>query len=65
MLAAYAKGLGTFWIGFAQRRLGTDEGKRLIALPQGMLPVAPIIVGYPAVTTPPVARNPPRVRWFD
>lgn len=65
MLAAYAKGLGTCWIGFAQRWLGTEEGKRSIELPEGMLPVAPLIVGYPAVAMPPVPRNPPRVQWFD
>ncbi len=65
MLAACAKGLGTCWIGFAQRWLGTDEGKQSIALPPEMLPVAPIIVGYPAVAMPPVPRTPPRVRWFD
>jgi nitroreductase len=65
MLAAYAKGLGTCWIGFAQRWLETDEGKRSIELPPGIQPVAPIIVGYPAGPMPPVPRNQPRVRWFD
>ncbi|WP_429925707.1 nitroreductase family protein (plasmid) [Agrobacterium vitis] len=65
MLTAHAHGLGSCWIGFAQRWLETEEGARAIGVPQGFVPVAPIIVGHPAAPVPPVPRNPARLRWLD
>jgi len=65
MLAAYAQGLGSCWIGFAQRWLETEEGQRAIGVPEGFVPVAPIIVGHPAAPVPPVPRSPAHVRWLD
>ena len=64
MLAAHAAGLGTCWIGFAQRFLGTPAGKRVLGLPESWVPVAPIIVGHPATPPPPVPRKGPEVRWI-
>lgn len=64
MLAAYAEGLGTCWIGFAQSFLNTPEGKNLLALPAGWVSIAPIIVGYTKAVPPPVPRKAPDVRWF-
>jgi nitroreductase len=64
MLAAYAAGLGTCWIGFAQGWLGTDEGKKALELPSSFRPVAPIIVGHPAAASAPVARRKPEIRWI-
>ena len=63
MLAAYAAGLGTCWIGFAQGFLNTPDGKKLIDLPQAWVPVAPIIVGRPKAVTVDVPRKAPDVRW--
>jgi nitroreductase len=65
MLAAYGQGLGSCWIGFAQHWLGTEEGREAIALDEGYMPVAPIILGYPSAIALPVARNRPRLRWID
>ncbi len=65
MLAAYAHGLGSCWIGFAQRWLQTESGRRMIDLPRDFMPVAPIIVGYPAAKPPLVPRKPARSRWLD
>jgi nitroreductase len=65
MLAACEKGLGTCWIGFAQRWLETDEGKRSIGLQPDFQPVAPIIVGHPSASTSPVPRRAPDVKWID
>ena len=64
MLAAYAQGLGSCWIGFAQRWLETEEGKRAIDVPEDFYPVAPIIVGHPSMIMPVVPRNPARIRWI-
>ena len=63
MLAARAAGLGTCWIGFAQGWLRTDEGKALLHLPEGWLPVAPIIVGHPNARPTPVPRKEPEIHW--
>lgn len=64
MLAAYAEGLGTCWIGLAQSWLATAEGKAALGLPAACLPVAPIIVGRPKSTPAPVGRNEPQIRWI-
>ena len=64
MLAARDAGLGSCWIGFAQGWLGTPEGKTALGLPPACTPVAPIIVGHPAGTVPPVPRNDPEIRWL-
>ncbi len=62
MLAAYAAGLGSCWIGFAQGYLNTGEGKAVSGLPSAWVPVAPIIVGYPKAAANPVPRNQPQIR---
>ena len=64
MLAGFAEGLGTCWIGFAQSYLGTPEGKTLLGAPEASQPIAPIIVGWPEAPPPAVARNEPEIRWI-
>lgn len=63
MLAAYAAGLGTCWIGFAQTFLNTSEGKNVLGIPAAWVPVAPIIVGHPKTPSAAVPRNEPSIRW--
>jgi nitroreductase len=63
MLAAHTEGLGSCWIGTVQGYLGTPAGKTLLGLPDPWVPSAPIIVGYPAATPPPVLRDEPEIRW--
>jgi nitroreductase len=63
MLAAYAAGLGTCWIGFAQGFLGTADGKAALGLPGAWVPVAPIIIGHPKSSSSPVPRNAAEIRW--
>lgn len=64
MLSAYAAGLGTCWIGFAQKWLATPQGKDAIGIPPAHLPVAPIIVGRPKTAPAPVPRKEPDIRWL-
>lgn len=64
MLAACAAGLGTCWIGFAQGWLATAEGKSVLKLLDGLVPVAPIIVGYPKDGIPAVPRKPAVIDWL-
>ena len=63
MLAAYAVGLGSCWIGFAQSFLNTPAGKSMLGLPAAWVPVAPIIVGHPKGSPPSVPRKEPVIRW--
>jgi nitroreductase len=63
MLAAYAGGLGTCWIGFAQSYLNTPAGKRGLGLPAACVPVAPIIIGHPKAVAAPVPRSVPTIGW--
>jgi len=65
MLTAYAEGLGTCWVGFAQRWLETKDGRKAIDVPEYYRPVAPIIVGHPKGTAAPVPRNLPTICWID
>jgi nitroreductase len=63
MLAAFDAGLGTCWIGLVQSFLNTPDGKGILAIPAGWVPVAPIIVGYPKAAAPAVTRKEPLVKW--
>jgi nitroreductase len=64
MLAACAEGLGTCWIGFAQRWLETEEGRCTIDVPSTYQPVAPIILGHPKSAIADVPRKPPTIHWI-
>ena len=64
MLAAAARGLGTCWIGYAQRYLETAEGQRLLALPADFVHVAPLVVGHPASVPELTERGAPEIRWL-
>jgi len=63
MLAAFAEGLGTCWIGFSQSFLNTPNGKAILGVPEAWVPVAPIIVGRPKAAPPPVPRKQPEILW--
>jgi nitroreductase len=64
MLAAYAAGLGSCWIGFAQTFLNSAEGKDVLGLPAAWVPVAPIIVGHPKAAPPSILHKEPEIRWI-
>lgn len=64
MLCAFAHGLGSCWIGLAQRWLNTVDGKAALSIAVETVPVAPIIVGHPKRFPPPVPRQAPRIRWI-
>jgi nitroreductase len=57
MLAAFAEGFGTCWIGFAQSSLNTSEGKAALGVPDSWVPIAPIVVGRPRSAQQPVPRR--------
>jgi len=64
MLAATAAGFGTCCIGFAMPVLNAPDVKRELGIPADGAAVAPIIVGVPSGSTPPVPRKAPEIlRW--
>ncbi len=63
MLAAYAGGLGTCWIGTVRPWLELPQTRSLLGLLPDQLPIAPIVVGEPAAEPSTVARHKPAVIW--
>lgn len=61
MLAAYEKGLGSCWIGFATAYGNTVEIKERLGVPEKYKLVAPLILGYPSKTKPRMARKEPLI----
>lgn len=61
MLAATALGLATCPIGFALLGLLDPEIRTALAIPDGVTPVAPIIVGVPSSDPPPSTRRDPEI----
>jgi nitroreductase len=61
MLAACEAGLGTCCIGFAVSVLNLPDVKQELAIPAEGAVIAPIIVGYPSSSAPPVARKEPYI----
>lgn len=48
MLAAWGRGIGSCWIGFATGIGNTHEVKAELNVPEGYELVAPVVLGYPA-----------------
>lgn len=56
MNAAHAIGLGSCWINRERQMFDTEEGRQLMkqfGLPEGLMGVGALSLGYPAVPTPP------------
>ena len=63
MLAAQSLGIGSCWIGGAQRALMDEKLLREIGAPEGYIDVAPLIFGYPKGKTEMPERIVPKVVW--
>jgi len=63
MLAAQSMGIGSCWIGAAQRALMDEKLLREIGAPEGYIHVAPLIFGYPKGETKMPDRIEPKVVW--
>lgn len=64
MLAAIGMGLGTCPIGLSLPILRTQEVKARLEIPDGYLPVLPIVVGYPFESDVFVERQRPLIKWI-
>ena len=56
LLAAHAKGLGAVWLGIYPREVRIDGIKNLLEIPDGIMPLSLISIGYPAEEKPPANR---------
>jgi len=63
MLAAQSIGIGSCWIGGAQRALMDEKLLMEIGAPEGYIHVAPLIFGYPEGKTKMPDRIKPKVVW--
>ena len=59
MLAAFNKGLGSCWIGFAVHIGDAPEMKHRLGVPDNYRLVAPLVLGYPRGQWPHIARKEP------
>ncbi len=56
LLAAHAMGLGTVWTGIYPEEARTKDFKENFNLPENIIPMAGIVVGYPDQYVPPIDR---------
>jgi len=63
MLAAQSMGIGSCWIGAAQRALMDEKLLMELGAPEGYIHVAPLIFGYPEGETKMPERREPKVVW--
>ena len=56
LIAARAKGLGTVWLGIYPRAKRVDGIRKLLNIPDHVIPLAVIPIGYPAEDKPPAIR---------
>lgn len=59
LVAAYAKGLGSVWLGVHPDQDRVAGMRKLLGLPDGIVPLAVIALGYPAEHKEPVNRFDP------
>jgi len=63
MLAAQSIGIGSCWIGAAQKALMDEKLLKELGAPEGYIIVAPLILGYPKGETEIPERIKPEVVW--
>jgi nitroreductase len=64
LIAAHALGLGACWLGIHPRETRIEHAKKVLGLPQPVMPVAAIAIGYPGEEKEPRTRfNPAYVHY--
>jgi len=64
MLVAHSAGLGTCWVGFSRSWLDLPAGRKELGIPMHYVPIAPIAIGHPKVSMPPVPRRHADILWI-
>lgn len=69
LIAAQSKGLGAVWVGVYPNEKRVQDMRKLLGIPQSIIPFAFVPFGHPAETKPPSQRfNPERIHrngWGD
>jgi nitroreductase len=65
LLAAHARGLGAVWLGVHPRPERVEATRALFSLPEHVVPLAIVPLGYPAETPSPTDRYDPRRVHLD
>ncbi len=63
MLAAYAMGLGSCWVGFGSRVTDDEEVKRILDLRDDETIFGPILLGYPEGYPERPQKKEPEIKW--
>jgi nitroreductase len=63
MLSAFARGVGTCWVGSPMLWLSTPEVRAELKIPPNLTPVAVFCLGYAAATPEPVPHERPPINW--
>ena len=64
MLAAYAHGLGSCCVALALNPLNNSEVKKELGIPESMVAIAPIIIGWPSKEVSQATRQEPEVYFY-
>jgi len=56
LIAAHAKGLGAVWLGIYPREERINGVRKLLGIPEHVIPLSLISIGYPAEQKPPADR---------
>ncbi|UCG55542.1 MAG: nitroreductase family protein [Dehalococcoidia bacterium] len=66
LLAAHALGLGAVWLGIYLREERTEAIRKMLKLPESVMPLSLIAVGFPAEKKPPASRyNENRIHYNE
>lgn len=63
ILSAYARGLGSCWVGAPMQWLRTPEAKIEVGIPSDLTPVSAICIGHPAMVPERMERPLPTIIW--
>jgi len=65
MLSAFARGLGTCWVGSPMLWLRTAEAKAALRIPVELTPVSALCLGHPKAIPPAPPRGRPAIIWSN
>jgi nitroreductase len=65
MLSAHARGLGTCWVGAPMLWLGATTTKTKLGIPNDLMPVSALCLGYPKSMPQTAPRKRPTIIWDE
>ena len=65
MLSAFARGLGTCWVGAPMLWLQSAQAQADLGIPEGLTPVSALCLGYAKTVPPAPPRGRPQIIWVS